>query len=90
MTKTADYGTQAWTVPDGLKFNNVNTMAVTLGSKYNNDDGAWNGSLCEITRTVTGITVRARGAADGGRLISAHVVGPINTAQLTQILNGTL
>lgn len=91
MVKVADYGTIAFNLGDNLAFNNVNTMSVVIGSNYAQDDGSWNGAVCETgTRTTTKVTFRARGAKDGGRLISFTCTGPIATAKLEAILNGTL
>ena len=90
MTKVGDYGTITFTLGDSLAFDNVNTMSVVIGSKYNQDDGAWNGALCEITRSTTQVGFRARGSKDGGRLVSFTCAGPIASAKLTAILNGTL
>lgn len=90
MNKVGDYGTINFNLGDNLAFDNVNTMSVVMGSKYNLDDGNWNGALCEITRSTTQVGFRARGAKDSGRLISFTCTGPIAAAKLEAILNGTL
>ena len=90
MTKVADHGTITFALGDNLAFENVNLMSVVMGSKYNLDDGSWNGALCEYSRSTTSVAFRARGSKDGGRLVSFTCTGPIATAKLNAILNGTL
>lgn len=71
--RIADYATFTFNHPVALINNNYTMVAA---SDYSDaDDGTWNGAWHIKNRSNTATSVYTRGATNGGRFISLHILG---------------